>query len=134
MADKIKPKKVACFMPAYAFGNALAAGFEAVIKKYPEITLQDLLASIWELRIFRRDLEAVRDFMPDVIVIGSWGQDAVNAFNQAFEMGLGKSSKLFHLWTVNADGHGDSSRGDERRVGSNVLVLLTCPDSGMTLL
>jgi branched-chain amino acid transport system substrate-binding protein len=101
LAEKIKPKKVACFIPAYAYGNALAAGFEPAIKKYPEITYKLFWHPFGSSNI-RRDLEAVRDFRPDVIVIGSWGQDAVNAFNQAFEMGLGKNSKLFHLWTVNA--------------------------------
>jgi branched-chain amino acid transport system substrate-binding protein len=101
VAEKIKPKKVACFVPAYAFGNALAAGFEPVIKKYPEITYKIFWHPFGSTNI-KRDLEAVRDFRPDVIVIGSWGQDAVNAFNSAFEMGLGKTSKLFHLWTVNA--------------------------------
>ena len=101
VAEKMKPKKVACFIPAYAYGNALAAGFEPAIKKYPEITYKIFWHPFGSSNI-KRDLEAVRDFRPDVIVIGSWGQDAVNAFNQAFEMGLGKDSKLFHLWTVNA--------------------------------
>ena len=101
VVDKIKPKKVACFVPSYAFGNAMAAGFETVIKKHPEITYKIFWHPFGSSNI-GRDLEAVRDFRPDVIVIGSCGQDAVNAFNHAFEMGLGKDSKLFHLWTVNA--------------------------------
>ncbi len=101
LAEKIKPKKVACFIPAYAYGNALVAGFEPVIKKHPEITYKIFWHPMGSSNI-KRDLEPVRDFRPDVIVIGSWGQDAVNAFNSAFEMGLGKDSKLFHLWTVNA--------------------------------
>ncbi|MGO9117735.1 MAG: ABC transporter substrate-binding protein [Desulfomonilaceae bacterium] len=103
IAEKMKPKKVACFVPAYAWGNALVAGFEAVIKKYPEIHYKTFWHPFGSSNI-RRDLEAVRDYRPDVIVIGSFGQDAVNAFNQASEMGLGKDSKLFHLWTVNAMG------------------------------
>ncbi len=101
LVEKVKPKKIACFVPAYAFGQALAAGFEPIIKKYPEITYKLFWHPFGSSNI-KRDLEAVRDFRPDVIVIGSWGQDAVNAFNAAFEMGLGKNSKLFHLWTVNA--------------------------------
>ncbi|MGO9117736.1 MAG: ABC transporter substrate-binding protein [Desulfomonilaceae bacterium] len=101
LAEKTKPKKVACFIPAYAYGNSLVAGFEPVIKKYPEITYQIFWHPLGSSNI-KRDLEAVRDFRPDVIVVGSWGQDAVNAFNSAFEMGLGKNSKLFHLWTANS--------------------------------
>jgi branched-chain amino acid transport system substrate-binding protein len=101
IAEKIKPKRVACFVPAYAYGNALVAGFEPAIKKYPEITYKLFWHPFGSSNI-KRDLEAVRNFRPDVVVIGSWGKDAVNAFNSAFEMGLGKDSKLFHLWTVSA--------------------------------
>ncbi len=101
ISEKIKPKKVACFAPEYSWGKAVVAGFETAIKKYPEITYKIFWHPCGSLNI-RHDLEPVLDFRPDVILIASWGQDAVNAFNQAFEMGLGKYNELFHLWTVNA--------------------------------
>lgn len=101
LAEKMKPKKVACFVPAYAWGNALVAGFEQVIKKYPDIHYKTFWHPFGSTNI-KRDLEPVRDFRPDVIVIGSFGQDAVAALNQAYEMGLGNESKLFQLWTVNS--------------------------------
>ncbi len=100
IADKIKPKKIACFIPSYPFGTALAAGFEAVMKTHPEITYRIFWHPLASPNI-GDDLKAVRDFRPDVILIGSWGQDAANVFNEACQEGLGKASKTFHLWTLN---------------------------------
>jgi branched-chain amino acid transport system substrate-binding protein len=101
VADKMKPKKIACFLPGYAFGNALAAGFEAEMKKHPDITYKVFWHPLGSSDI-KRDLEAVRDYKPDVIVIGSFGKDAVSALTQAFLMGLGKDAKLFHLWFLDS--------------------------------
>jgi branched-chain amino acid transport system substrate-binding protein len=101
LAEKMKPKKVACFMPAYAFGNALAVGFESVMKKHPDITYKVFWHPLGSADI-KRDLVAVRDFKPDVIAIGSFGQDAVNAVTQASAMGLAKDAKLFHFWFLDS--------------------------------
>ncbi len=101
LAEKMKPKKVACLVPAYAFGNAVASGFESVIKKHPEINYKIFWHPMGSSD-FKRDLEAVRDFKPDVIAIASFGQDASNVLNAAFKMGLGQKAKLFHLWFLDA--------------------------------
>jgi branched-chain amino acid transport system substrate-binding protein len=101
LAERMKPKKVACFIPAYAFGNAVASGFESVIKKHPEINYKIFWHPMGTSDM-KRDLEAVRDFKPDVIAIASFGQDASNALNTAFKMGLGKDAKLFHLWFLDS--------------------------------
>jgi branched-chain amino acid transport system substrate-binding protein len=99
--EKMKAKKVACFMPAYAFGQAVAAGFESVIKKHPDIKYKIFWHPLGSSDI-KRDLVAVRDFRPDLIAVGSFGQDAGNALTQAFAMGLGKEAKLFHLWFLDS--------------------------------
>jgi branched-chain amino acid transport system substrate-binding protein len=101
VVDKMKAKKVACFVPAYAFGQALAAGFESVIKKYPDVKYKLFWHALGTTDM-KRDLVAVRDFKPDVIAIGSFGQDASSALTQAFSMGLGKDAKLFHLWFLDS--------------------------------
>jgi len=101
LAEKMKPKKIAFFLPAYAFGNALASGLESVMKKYPDVTYKIFWHPLGSSDM-KRDLTAVRDYKPDVIAIGSWGNDCVNAFTQAFMMGLGKNSKLFSLWLVDS--------------------------------
>ena len=101
LAEKMKPKKVACLVPAYAFGNAVASGFESVIKKHPEINYKIFWHPMGSSDM-KRDLEAVRDFKPDVIAIASFGQDASNVLNAAFKMGLGQKAKLFHLWFLDA--------------------------------
>lgn len=101
LIEKMKAKKVACFVPAYAFGQALAAGFESVIKKHPDIKYKVFWHPLGTTDM-KRDLAAVRDFKPDVIAVGSFGQDAANALTQAFTMGLGKEAKLFHLWFLDS--------------------------------
>jgi branched-chain amino acid transport system substrate-binding protein len=101
IAEKMKPKKVAVFVPAYAFGQALASGFESVIKKYPDVKYNIFWHPLGSTDI-KRDLVAVRDFRPDVIAIGSFGQDAANAITQASLMGLGKDARLFHLWFLDS--------------------------------
>ncbi len=101
VVEKMQPKKVACFVPAYAFGQALAAGFESVFKKQQDIKYKVFWHPLGTTDM-KRDLAAVRDFKPDVIVIGSFGQDAVNALTQAFNMGMGKEAKMFHLWFLDS--------------------------------
>jgi branched-chain amino acid transport system substrate-binding protein len=101
LVENMKPKKIACFVPAYAFGNALASGFESVMKKHPDITYKVFWHPLGSSDL-KRDLEAVRDYKPDVIAIGSFGKDAGNALTQAFLMGLGKDAKLFHLWFLDS--------------------------------
>lgn len=101
LGERLKAKKVACFLPAYAYGNALGLGFEAVMKKYPEVTYKVFWHPLGSSNI-RRDLQAVRDFKPDVIVVGSWGKDQLNALTEAAKMGLGKEAKIFSIWTNNA--------------------------------
>jgi branched-chain amino acid transport system substrate-binding protein len=101
VAEKMKPKKVACFMPAYAFGNAVVAGFESVMKNHPDITYKIFWHPLGSGDI-KRDLVAVKDFKPDVIAIGSFGRDAVNAVTQASAMGLTKDAKIFHFWFLDS--------------------------------
>jgi branched-chain amino acid transport system substrate-binding protein len=43
----------------------------------------------------------VKDYKPDVIFVGSWGGDAINALKAAYEMGLHKKFKIFHFWLAN---------------------------------
>ena len=101
LGERLKPKKVACFLPVYEFGTALAEGFEEVMKKYSNITYKIFWHPLGSSDI-RRDLQAVRDFKPDLIAIGSWGKDHVNALTEAANMGLGQNAKIFGIWTVNA--------------------------------
>ena len=103
LVEKLKPKKVAGFIPAYAFGNAVASGFESVMKKYPQVQYKIFWHPLGSSDM-KRDLEAVRDFKPDVIAMASFDKDAVNALNEAFKMGLGKQAKLFHLWLLDSVG------------------------------
>jgi branched-chain amino acid transport system substrate-binding protein len=101
LGEKIKPKRVACFMPGYAFGEALHAGFMSVIKKYPDIKTKVFWHPLGSSDM-KRDLFPVTQFNPDVLAIGSFGKDGVNALKQSSELGIGKSAKIFHMWLADA--------------------------------
>jgi branched-chain amino acid transport system substrate-binding protein len=103
LAGKMKPRKVACFVPSTAFANSIVAGFESVIKKYPEIEYQVFWypAAAYNMK---RDLEPVIDFRPDVIATATWGQDQVALSDEALKDGLAKEIKFFHFFTGNSSG------------------------------
>lgn len=100
MAEKMKAKKVVCFMPDYAIGKATLAGFEAAIKKYPDVKYEIIWHPVNSPDLTPFLIKAA-EANPDVVFLGSWGGDAVNALKQAKELGLTKKAKVFHFWLVN---------------------------------
>jgi branched-chain amino acid transport system substrate-binding protein len=100
IAGKMKVKKVACFMPSYAIGEATRKGFVTAIERYPDVKYETFWHPVGSSDM-KRDLTAVADFKPDVVFVGSWGVDAINALKQASEIGLTKKAKLFHFWLTN---------------------------------
>jgi branched-chain amino acid transport system substrate-binding protein len=100
MAEKMKAKKVVCFMPDYAIGKATLAGFEAGIKKYPDVKYEIVWHPVNSPDLTPFLIKAA-EANPDVVFLGSWGGDAVNALKQAKELGLSKKAKIFHFWLVN---------------------------------
>ncbi|MFC1834790.1 ABC transporter substrate-binding protein [Thermodesulfobacteriota bacterium] len=102
IATKMKPKKVACFMPAYAIGEATLKGFESVMKSYPEVAYKVFWHPV-KGSDMERELGLAVQFKPEVIFMGSWGIDAINALKEAAQMDLteqDKPTKIFHFWLV----------------------------------
>ena len=100
MAEKMKAKKVVCFMPDYAIGKATLAGFEVAIKRYPDVKYEVIWHPVNSPDLTPFLIKAA-EAKPDVVFMGSWGGDAVNALKQAKELGLSKKGKIFHFWLVN---------------------------------
>jgi branched-chain amino acid transport system substrate-binding protein len=101
MADQMKAKRIACFMPDYAIGKGTMKGFEEVIKERPGVEYTAIWHPVQSPDMTSYLIKAL-EYNPDVIFVGSWGGDAVNALKQALETGAAKKAPLFHFWLMNA--------------------------------
>jgi branched-chain amino acid transport system substrate-binding protein len=88
VASQFKPKKIAYFMPDYAYGHDSFAGATGYLDaNYPDIEY-DVVWSPVGAPDMSPYIINVRDMNPDVIVMGHWGGDAILALKQAYELGL----------------------------------------------
>lgn len=101
MLDKMKAKKIACFVPAYAFGQAAVTVMEQEVKKRPGVKHEVFWHPVGSTDM-KRDLTKVAEFKPDAIYVQSWGQDAINALEQATKMGLAKDTPIVYVSLTNA--------------------------------
>ncbi len=101
MADQMKAKRIACFMPDYAIGKGTMKGFEEVIRDRPGVQYTTVWHPVQSPDMTSYLIKAL-EFNPEVLFIGSWGGDAVNALKQALETGAARKAPLFHFWLMNA--------------------------------
>jgi branched-chain amino acid transport system substrate-binding protein len=100
IATGMKAKKVGCFMPDYIIGKTTYEGYEPVMKEYPDIKSQVFWVPV-KTADMTPYLIKVKEYGPDVMFMGSWGGDAINALKAAYEMGLSEKMKIFHFWLAN---------------------------------
>ncbi len=101
MADQMKAKRIACFMPDYAIGKGTMKGFEEVIRTRADVAYTTVWHPVQSPDMTSYLIKAL-EFNPDVLFIGSWGGDAINALKQALETGAARKAPLFHFWLMNA--------------------------------
>jgi branched-chain amino acid transport system substrate-binding protein len=95
VAKTYKPKSVVLFLPDYAYGHGAAKGANKVFKeKYPHIKVSELWSPVGTPD-FTSFIIKVKEAKPDVVMMGHWGNDAINALKQVYELGLRKESKIF---------------------------------------
>jgi len=95
VAKTYKPKHVMLFLPDYAYGHGAAKGANKVFKeKYPNIKISELWSPVGTPD-FTSYIIKVKEAKPDVVMMGHWGNDAINALKQVYELGLRKESKIF---------------------------------------
>jgi branched-chain amino acid transport system substrate-binding protein len=95
VAKTYKPKHVMLFLPDYAYGRGAAAGAHKVFKeKYPNIKISETWSPVGTPD-FTSYIIKIKEAKPDVVMMGHWGNDAINALKQVQELGLGKGSKVF---------------------------------------
>jgi len=100
IAGPMKAQKVACFMPDYVIGKTTFKGYEAVMAGNGNVTSEAFWVPV-KTADMTPYLIKVKEYAPDVLFMGSWGGDAINALKAANEMGLSKKLKIFHFWLAN---------------------------------
>jgi branched-chain amino acid transport system substrate-binding protein len=102
VAKTFKPKDVTLFLPDYAYGRGAAAGAHKVFStKYPNINVEEVWSPVGTPD-FTSYIIKIKEAKPDVVMMGHWGNDAINALKQAYELGLGKESKVFFNCIITA--------------------------------
>ena len=95
VAKTYKPKSVILFRPDYAYGHGAAKGANKVFKeKYPHIKVSEIWSPVGTPD-FTSYIIKIKEAKPDVVMMGHWGNDAINALKQVYELGLRKESKIF---------------------------------------
>lgn len=100
IAEGMKAKKVAAFMPDYVIGKTTYTGYEAVMQNYSGVNSEVFWVPV-KTADMTPYLIKVKEYAPDVMFMGSWGGDAINALKAAYEMDLTKNLKIFHFWLAN---------------------------------
>ena len=95
VAKTYKPKSVVLFLPDYAYGHGAAKGANKVFKeKHPNIKISEVWSPVGTPD-FTSYIIKIKEAKPDVVMMGQWGNDAINALKQVYELGLRKESKIF---------------------------------------
>ncbi len=96
VAKTYKPKSVVLFLPDYAYGHGAAKGANKVFKeKYPHVKVTELWSPVGTPD-FTSYIIKVKETKPDVVMMGHWGNDAINVLKQVYELGLRKETKIFY--------------------------------------
>ena len=90
-----KPKHVMLFLPDYAYGRGAATGAHRIFKsKYPDVKVSETWSPV-NAPDFSSYIIKIKEVKPDVVMMGHWGNDAINALKQVYDLGLRKDSKVF---------------------------------------
>ena len=101
-----KPKHVMLFLPDYAYGRGAAEGAHKIFSsKYPQIKVSETWSPVGTPD-FTSYIIKIRDAKPDVVMMGHWGDDAINALKQVYELRLRKDAKIFFNSIITAFGVG----------------------------
>lgn len=95
VANEFQPKRIKYLMPDYAYGHDSFAGAAGYLDaNHPDIEYEVTWTPVGAPD-FTPFFTAVRDFEPDVIVLGHWGADAINVLKQAHEVRLGDTAPIY---------------------------------------
>lgn len=101
-----KPKHVVLFLPDYAYGRGAAKGAHKVFStKYPHIKITEVWSPVGTPD-FTSYIIKIKEMKPDVLMMGHWGNDAINVLKQVYELGIRKDTKVFFNSIITAFGVG----------------------------
>lgn len=101
-----KPKHVVLFLPDYAYGRGAAKGAHKVFStKYPDIKITEVWSPVGTPD-YTSYIIKIKEMKPDVVMMGHWGNDTINALKQVHELGLKKDTKVFFNSIINAQAVG----------------------------
>jgi branched-chain amino acid transport system substrate-binding protein len=101
-----KPKQVVLFLPDYAYGRGAAKGAHKVFStKYPHIKITEVWSPVGTPD-YTSYIIKIKEMKPDVVMMGHWGNDTINALKQVHELGLKKDTKVFFNSIINAQAVG----------------------------
>ncbi len=101
-----KPNHVVLFLPDYAYGRGAAKGAHKVFStKYPHIKITEVWSPVGTPD-FTSYIIKIKEMKPDVLMMGHWGNDAINVLKQVYELGVRKDTKVFFNSIITAFGVG----------------------------
>jgi len=101
-----KPKHVVLFLPDYAYGRGAAKGAHKIFStKYPNIKITEVWSPVGTPD-YTSYIIKIKEMKPDVVMMGHWGNDTINALKQVHELGLKKDTKVFFNSIINAQAVG----------------------------
>ena len=100
VTQKMKLKNIALCLPDYAYGQGAHRGIERVFKEMPDVKYTTIWTPVGTADMTPYLIKAA-EAKPDIVIMGQWGNDAINILKQAYEMGLHKQTKIFFNYIVN---------------------------------
>jgi len=101
-----KPNHVVLFLPDYAYGRGAAKGAHKIFStKYPHIKITEVWSPVGTPD-YTSYIIKIKEMKPDVVMMGHWGNDTINALKQVHELGLKKDTKVFFNSIINAQAVG----------------------------
>ncbi|MGO9122223.1 MAG: ABC transporter substrate-binding protein [Desulfomonilaceae bacterium] len=100
VTQKMKLKNIVLCLPDYAYGQGAHRGMERVFKEMPDVKYTTIWTPVGTADMTPYLIKAA-EAKPDIVIMGQWGNDAINILKQAYEMGLHKQTKIFFNYIVN---------------------------------
>ncbi len=100
VVEVMKMKNIVLMLPDYAYGHGALRGHENVLKQMPDVKYSTIMTPVGTADMTPYLIKAM-EAAPEIVIMGQWGNDAINILKQAYEMGMLKKTKLFFQWLVN---------------------------------